>query len=124
MTRLLRKMAFRSISLNSRADQQSDEINRSMSDAISQILHNNARPHTTVLTRQALQKLRLDVLPHPPYSPDLAPAYFALFPRLKRLLQVRIFESRDSLEHEVSRVILFDLPRDDFAVAFDSLLPR
>ena len=88
------------------------------------LLHDNARPHTAVLTKQALQRLHFDPLCHPPYSPDLAPADYALFPRLKRLLRGRIFESRDSLENEVRHVLLYELPRDDFAVAIDSLPSR
>ena len=74
--------------------------------------------------KEELKKLKFDVLPHPPYSPDLAPADFALFPRLKRLLRGRIFENRECLEHEVRRTLLFDIPREDFATAIDDTVPR
>ena len=37
------------------------------------LLYDNARWHTTLKTRQKLQTLGIEVLPHPPYSPDLAP---------------------------------------------------
>ncbi|XP_078038121.1 histone-lysine N-methyltransferase SETMAR-like [Augochlora pura] len=33
----------------------------------------NARPHTSIVSRQKIQELGWDVLMHPPYSPDLAP---------------------------------------------------
>jgi histone-lysine N-methyltransferase SETMAR len=34
--------------------------------------HDNARSHTSLHTREAITKLQWTVLPHPPYSPDLA----------------------------------------------------
>ncbi|GFW53472.1 mariner Mos1 transposase [Trichonephila clavipes] len=36
--------------------------------------HNNARPHTSVVTRQKLWLLGPEVLMHSPYSPDLVPS--------------------------------------------------
>ena len=88
------------------------------------LLHDNARPHTAARTKVALEKLRFDLLSQPPYSPDLAPSDFALFPRLKKLLRGRIFDNRDRLEQEVRRTLLFDLPREDFAKAIDDTLCR
>ncbi|GFS19896.1 histone-lysine N-methyltransferase SETMAR [Elysia marginata] len=38
--------------------------------------HNNARPHTSLQTEEALDKMNFVVLPHPSYSPDLAPSDF------------------------------------------------
>lgn len=46
--------------------------------------HDNAPAHTSLLVRQFLAKNRMTTLPHPPYSPDLAPSDFFLFPRMKR----------------------------------------
>jgi len=47
-------------------------------------LHYNARPHTAPATLDALVTLKFEVLTHPPYSPDLAPSDFHIFPHLKR----------------------------------------
>ena len=33
--------------------------------------HDNARPYTSVMTRQKLRQLGWEVLMHPPYSPDI-----------------------------------------------------
>ena len=45
--------------------------------------HDNAPAHTALSVREFLAKKNIPVLPHPPYSPDLAPCDFCLFPKLK-----------------------------------------
>ena len=40
---------------------------------------------------------KVKVLNHPPYSPDLSPCDFFLFPRLKKMLTGSKFTSRSSL---------------------------
>ncbi|XP_067125649.1 histone-lysine N-methyltransferase SETMAR-like [Centruroides vittatus] len=39
----------------------------------------NARPHTSIVTRKKLRELGWEVLIHPPYSQDLAPSDYHLF---------------------------------------------
>jgi histone-lysine N-methyltransferase SETMAR len=46
-------------------------------------LQDNFRPHTATLTTATLLKLKWDVLPHPPYSPDLAPSDYHLLGPMK-----------------------------------------
>ncbi|XP_011069255.1 PREDICTED: histone-lysine N-methyltransferase SETMAR-like [Acromyrmex echinatior] len=48
--------------------------------------HNNARPHTSLMTCQKLRELDWEVLMHPPYSPDLAPSDYYLFRSLQNSL--------------------------------------
>jgi transposase len=43
--------------------------------------------HTTLSIREFLAKKDIPILPHPPYSPDLAPCDFYLFPKLKSKLK-------------------------------------
>ena len=41
--------------------------------------HNNARPHVAKVVKTYLETLKWEVLPHPPYSPDVAPSDYHLF---------------------------------------------
>ncbi|GFV41676.1 histone-lysine N-methyltransferase SETMAR [Trichonephila clavipes] len=43
----------------------------------------NAPFHTSAVAMTKIHKLRFELLDHPPYSRDLAPSDFFLFPRLK-----------------------------------------
>ena len=43
------------------------------------------------------------VVPHPPYSPDLAPADFLLFPKLKTTLKGRRFQTIDEIQEKAIR---------------------
>ena len=47
------------------------------------ILQDNARPHLVKDVRELLVRYSWEVLPHPPYSPDMSPPDFDLFPKLK-----------------------------------------
>lgn len=65
------------------------------------LLHDNARPHTAILTRNTLEKLHWDVLPHPPYSPDLSPCDFHVFGPLKEALGGQRFRTNDEVQQFV-----------------------
>ena len=45
--------------------------------------HHNAPAHTVHSIREFLAKKNIPILPHPPYSTELAPCDFYLFPKLK-----------------------------------------
>ena len=45
--------------------------------------HDNARPHTALLTLKKIENVGWEVLPHPPYSPELAPSDYLLFGTVK-----------------------------------------
>ena len=46
----------------------------------------NASVHNSILVTDYLTKIGIKTAPHPPYSPDLAPCDFCLFPKLKEKL--------------------------------------
>ena len=56
-------------------------------------MHENAPTHRTLATQKKLAYLDFKCLDHPPYSPDLAPSDYHLFPGLKNHLEGRHFSS-------------------------------
>ncbi|EYC43836.1 hypothetical protein Y032_0479g2214 [Ancylostoma ceylanicum] len=54
-------------------------------------LHDNVPAHSNEVAQEKLAELMFEILPHPAYSPDLAPSDFHLFPNLKKLLAGRRF---------------------------------
>ena len=62
------------------------------------LLHDNARPHTSRVTQQKIRELGYEVLPHPAYSPDIAPSDYHLFRSLRHFLNGKIFADRDEIK--------------------------
>ena len=56
---------------------------------------------------------------HPPYSPDLAPSDFSLFPKLRGCR----YETIDEMKEAVTKVI-DTLTQEDFHGAYQNLLER
>ena len=65
--------------------------------------HDNARPHTSVATRDPIQRLDFSVLSHPPHSPDLAPSDFHLFQKLKEHLKGQRFSCNEEVKSAVRK---------------------
>jgi len=60
--------------------------------------HDNAPAYASLLIRSYLAKNQTSVVPHPPYSPDLAPADFFLFPKIKTILKGRRFLTTEEIQ--------------------------
>jgi histone-lysine N-methyltransferase SETMAR len=58
--------------------------------------HANAPAHKSVLAMGKLRDLHYELLAHPPYSPDLAPSDFCLFPKLSLFLAGQRFSSNQA----------------------------
>lgn len=67
--------------------------------------HDNAPAHSALLIREFCAKNQMTVLPHPPYSPDLALCDFFLFPKLKSVLKGRRFQSVDDIKANSSQTL-------------------
>ncbi|UYV77095.1 hypothetical protein LAZ67_14003243 [Cordylochernes scorpioides] len=80
-------------------------------------------PHTVHVVLQFLAKHSTIQIPHPPYSPDLAPNDFCLYPKLKINLKGRKFDNVDMIQAE-SKATLRNLSKSDFISCFDNWKKR
>ena len=60
--------------------------------------HDNAPSHQASTTQETINRRSIEVLGHPPYSPDLAPCDLFLFPTLKKILLGQQFENVADLQ--------------------------
>jgi len=65
------------------------------------LLHDKARPNSTLITTALLEKFKLDILDHPPYSLDFVPSDFHLFLCLKKHLAGKKFDDNDEVQEDV-----------------------
>ncbi|KAM8702032.1 hypothetical protein ACLKA7_007672 [Drosophila subpalustris] len=62
------------------------------------LFHQDTAPaHKSVVAMMKLCELHYEILPHPPYSPDLAPCDYYLFPSLKKWLGGKQFQSNEQV---------------------------
>ena len=82
------------------------------------ILHNdNAPSHDVLRVREFLAKNYTTKMDHPPYSPELAPCDFWLFPKLKNALKGQRFANLSDTQHNV-KTLLRGILENDFQDCF------
>jgi len=64
--------------------------------------HDNARSHMANRARELLDHFGWEVFDHPPYSPDLAPSNYHLFPNMKTWLATQRFDDDAELQAGVN----------------------
>ena len=87
------------------------------------LLHDNASSHKCEVVKSFLASEKVKVLNHPPYSPDLSPCDFFLFPRLKIMLSGNKYTSRSSLGSAIYHY-LQQIPKEDYLSAFRDWVKR
>ena len=83
----------------------------------------NAPVHNSILITDYLTKIGIKTVPQPPYSPDLAPWDFWLFPKLKDKLRGCRYETIEEMKEGETKVI-DPLTQEDIHGAFQKLLKR
>ena len=79
----------------------------------------NAPVCNSILVTDFLTKMGIKTFPHHPYSPDLAPCDFWLFPKLRGCRYVTIEEMKEALTK-----VIDTLTQKDFHGAFQKLLEQ
>ena len=85
--------------------------------------HNNAPAYTALSICQFLAERNIATLEHPPYSPNLAPRDFFLFPKIKSVLKGTHFSDIDSIKKAVTTE-LKNIPENAFQECFESWKKR
>ncbi|UYV62563.1 hypothetical protein LAZ67_2001108 [Cordylochernes scorpioides] len=80
--------------------------------------HDNAPAHTSLLVHDFLAKNNTLMMPQQPYSPDLAPCDFFLFPKLKRPMKGRRYATLDEIK-TASKEELKNIFKNDFLKCFE-----
>jgi transposase len=78
--------------------------------------HENAPAHTSL--KKFVTNNNMVIVPRPPYSPDLAPCDFALFPKFKMKLKGRRFVTVSDIQRE-SQAVFDSIKDNDFHGAFE-----
>ena len=85
--------------------------------------HDNAPVHKARAVTELIDRYSWELLDHAPYSPDLAPCDFHLFPKVKENLRGQRFEDEDAIE-EAMKTSLLDVAKGSMVTAFQAWLHR
>ena len=85
--------------------------------------HDNAPSHTAFIVADLLVKMGVTTLPQPPYSPDVAPPDFFLFPKIKRALKGQHHGTLERVK-AAATTCLREIPVEAFQGAYEEWVKR
>ena len=85
--------------------------------------HDKAPSHTSFAVREFLAENKITTPTHPPYSPDLAPCDFFLFPKLKTHLKVHHFGTVEKVQAAATKA-LKNISSEDFLHCYEEWQQR
>jgi histone-lysine N-methyltransferase SETMAR len=103
--------------------QQSSSHSRQKSLRGLSLHFDNARPHVSKVSILALRETKANHLPHPAYSPDLAPSDFFLFGYLKGAMAGRACTSENDLLSTI-RAIFNEIPKETLTKVYREWMIR
>jgi [histone H3]-lysine36 N-dimethyltransferase SETMAR len=85
--------------------------------------HDNASSHTARRTIEFLAENKIDLMDHPPYSPDLSPNDYFTFPRIKEKLRGQRFQSPEEAV-EAYKMAILTTPTSEWNECFNNWFER
>lgn len=85
--------------------------------------HDNASSHTARRTIDFLNEENIELMDHPPYSPDLSPNDFFTFPRIKEKLRGLRFQSPEEAV-EAYKTLILTTPTSEWNKCFSNWFER
>ncbi|XP_060603854.1 histone-lysine N-methyltransferase SETMAR-like [Ruditapes philippinarum] len=87
------------------------------------LIHDNASSHKCDIVQRFIEEEKIVQVKHPPYSPDLSPCDFFLFPEVKKRLSGRRYASHSALESALYQCLL-GIPKGNYSDAFRRWIDR
>lgn len=85
--------------------------------------HDNASSHTSAETTTYLTGQNVELMGHPPYSPDLAPNDFFLFPHIKNKLRGQRFSAPEEAVDAFKNHVL-EVPQSEWKKCYENWFER
>ena len=86
-------------------------------------MHDNAPTHKTKKVNEFFMKKQISLIKHPPYSPDISPCDYFLFPKLKTKMKRAFYDNIPAIQAAVTEA-LKNIPINDIKKSMHALVDR